>query len=465
MTGALAAGAAVLAALLAGAARVRWRRYRWALRASPRHDDRIVCDGDSRRLPVTVERGRLELPADEAGCGRTAFLPVTVASGLLGRFVDPFIEARCGRQRWRQYFERGAAGLRQLNLTPALAGGPSEDAGARGPLRVELRARALRWEAHGELTTFAPVTFAPAAPDSGDGELLVLAPHPDDAEIGAYGLYAVRPAWVVTITAGDRGTADASTRVWDSLLIPQAAGVAAERCLNLAYPDGALREMHASPERAFRLVCEAAVPRADLRARNRGPMARAAGPDCRWSDLVAELAEMVRRIRPRAILAPHPLLDTHPDHVFTTVALAEALGQVGARAEGARPCLLYVVHARAASPLHPFGPASGMIAPTPWAGPEPVADTIYSHVLAPAIQRAKLAAVDAGHDLGSRAPRPPWTWRRQYHDVRTMLGAAIAGMEREPWTFNRRAPRPNEIYYVVAPPSLTALVELALTKP
>ena len=35
--------------------------------------------------------------------------------------------------------------------------------------------------------------------------MLVLAPHPDDAEIAAFGLYANRNATIVTVTTGNAG--------------------------------------------------------------------------------------------------------------------------------------------------------------------------------------------------------------------------------------------------------------------
>lgn len=449
--------AVALLALLAAAAWIRWRRYDRALRASPNHDDRIVCYGQSKSWNLAVNGDEVELPALETRSGRTAFFPVTVVSDTRGKLVDPFIEARCGQHRWRQYFERGAAGRRYLNLTSALTTHRPGNTDLRAAGRVTLRGHAIRWKEDGPLILFD----SPGLDEGGQGDVLVLAPHPDDAEIAAYGIYATRLAWIVTVTAGDRGTADASTRVWDSLLIPQAGGVPVERCVNLAYPDGRLREMRGAPVRGFHLACEAWLPRAGLRARNKVVEFSGGGSDCRWADLVADLVALLRRIRPGTIVAPHPLLDSHPDHAFTTAALAEALGELDLKGE-APVCLLYVVHARAASPLFPFGPADGVIAPAPWAGAEPMADAIYSHALPPAIQRAKRAAVDAGHDLGSRSPRPPRTWRRVLRDAKTAVVAAIAGMEREPWTFDRRAPRPNEIYFVVSPRTLAELVERAV---
>ena len=97
--------------------------------------------------------------------------------------------------------------------------------------------------------------------------MLVVAPHPDDAEIAAFGFYADTRATVVTVTAGDasdryqnptqpwmsltRG-AVAQMRVWDSLTIPQFGGVPPERAINLCLPDGRLSEMYLHPDRDFR---------------------------------------------------------------------------------------------------------------------------------------------------------------------------------------------------------------------
>ena len=53
--------------------------------------------------------------------------------------------------------------------------------------------------------------------DRDDERVLVVAPHPDDAEIAAFGFYADTRAMVVTVTAGDASDRyQNSTKPWMS---------------------------------------------------------------------------------------------------------------------------------------------------------------------------------------------------------------------------------------------------------
>src|SRR5262249_57577035 len=96
--------------------------------------------------------------------------------------------------------------------------------------------------------------------------VLVLAPHPDDAEIAAFGLYADRNATIVTVTSGNAGdmnyrdnftdTADhylfkGFLRAADSVTVPLQGGIPPERCLNLGYFDARLANMHDKPTEVF----------------------------------------------------------------------------------------------------------------------------------------------------------------------------------------------------------------------
>ncbi len=81
---------------------------------------------------------------------------------------------------------------------------------------------------------------------------MVIAPHADDAELAAFGLYSqAREAWIVTLTAGEietehyrrmglrrnscGGALKGRLRAWDSQAVPTWGGVPAERCVQLGY--------------------------------------------------------------------------------------------------------------------------------------------------------------------------------------------------------------------------------------
>ncbi len=109
-------------------------------------------------------------------------------------------------------------------------------------------------------------------------DLLVFAPHPDDAEIATGGLLAKlavegRRVGVVDLTRGAWGTkGDPDTRMHESAEASQLLGLCVRECL--ALPDGRL---------------EPTLPQRRL------------------------VAECIRRLRPRVVLAPLED-DPHPDH-------------------------------------------------------------------------------------------------------------------------------------------------------
>jgi hypothetical protein len=451
-----------------------------------------------------------DLPPGVEREGQSVFLHLPVASTLLGRLFDPSIAVafRAGAGNpvapraagddlpfappevgaWQfQCFERGARGMRYLNLSPLFArrAAAPEEAEARG--RIELRGRFLRWSARGALLLFPPV---PAEVE--EGCCLVLAPHPDDAEIAAFGMYARRPkrAWVVTVTAGELGSAALSPliatdararwlgdlRVHDSLSIPPGlAGVPPAQCGNLVYPDGQLEEMWRAPDQPFALHCEAELPRAVLRARNppnllAPGLAERVSPGCTWNGLVAELGRLLESVKPGVVLCPHPLIDTHADHVFTAVALEAALR--GLPTPHPHPAIwLYAVHVRDL-PMHPFGPPEALASLPPAGGASSelvgggnassLADAIVSLPLSLDLRRAKYLAIESAHDLRHQEALAPRTFAQVFRLIKREISSYLASLPPNPQSFLRRAPRPNEIYYLVSPDSLADLVRRAL---
>ena len=159
-------------------------------------------------------------------------------------------------------------------------------------------------------------------------------------------------------------------------------------------------------------------------------------------------------MRPAVLVCPHPQLDPHHDHLFTSVALAQAL-RTGAHQPST--VLLYALHANEV-PLYPFGAAESIVSLPPWDGAEWIADSIYSHPLSEDARRAKFFAVEAAHDLRVYCDSRPKTARQLAATLHRALAAVISGMGLYPTDFLRRAPRPNEIYYAA---SVEGFLELA----
>ena len=142
---------------------------------SPAQDYRYRFPDDCEH-PVRLQDGCLRLgqglPLDGS---ETLILQVQLNSGWLGRFLDPAVLLGDGQANDRQTFERGVKGLRYLNL------GSMAEALAAG--RLSLRGRFCRLS--GE-----PRLWVIRHPDYRQKRVMVIAPHADDAELAAYGLYS-----------------------------------------------------------------------------------------------------------------------------------------------------------------------------------------------------------------------------------------------------------------------------------
>ena len=442
---------------------LRTRPHRTVFRLPPRRDDCFACRGQQKTFPISVDANGFDLPPGLGSSEHTAFLVVRVRSTPMGRLVDPFVEVCHGEVKYRQYFERGAAGRRHLNLSPLFTERGQSPVG-----RVGLRGGSIRLERDATLVLFDP-------PPIGDAPIVVLAPHPDDAEIAAFGIYQGPRSWVATITAGEMGGVDLSRilasgentirwnaflRVWDSVTIPQLGGVPAERCLNLVYPDSQLRTMHEHVNRPARIACDEILSRRTLRLQNRAPEFQGADSECTWMDLVDDLRRLLDKAKPGIVVCPHPLIDEHPDHVFTAVALNEAIrDSVHANAL----FLLYAVHRRG-TPVYPCGPADAVVSLPPWTEPTWLAESVYSHPLAPQVRTAKFFAIEAAHGLRACADDEPKSVRRAFGAVKREVSALFGGVGLRPASFLRRGPRPNEIFFVASAGALSELVERALAK-
>jgi len=395
----------------------------------PVPDDRYrFTQGEELTLSLerTPEGVAFRWPA--TGPWDTAFLGVK----SWGAEAEPWVEVN----GVRNYLDPQALGLRWLNLS-ALRGLTSGT-------RVEIRTHAVTLEpGPARLRLFANRLNL-------DGPILVLAPHPDDAEIAAFGLYSGRDATIVTVTCGNAGDFNYRAQVsdpaehyrWkgylraiDSVTIPWQGQIPPEKCFNLGYFDARLAAMRKAPDT---VVPEMYGPNTDVAPYRQANLSKLLPTGSRtntWNHLVEDLAQVLRRVRPALVVMPHPLLDSHGDHKNTAVAAVQAM-----EAAGVQPtCLLYTNHVN--RDRYPYGPAGTSAPLPPWSTSDVLVESVYAHPVSPQVQIGKLFALESMHDL------------RLAPDEQRTLGNPPPGRRPdyprlELIDYLRRAPRSEELFFV-----------------
>ena len=401
---------------------------------------------------------RFEMVWPETGTGwNTALLAVGVRTSPATEGAAPprpYLSITAGAYSARQYFSPGEVGTRWLNVSHV-----PDDLPAGTRITIDAV----------DMTIGAgPTTLRLFAAPAPGGHVLVLAPHPDDAEIAAFALYAGHESTVATVTSGNAGSPTyeavfeqgqeaeqyqfkGRVRVIDSITVPLHGSVPPERALNLGYFDARLGEMYLTPGT---VVPEMYGPNTDIdvyRQYNVSPLVDRGPRESTWDNLVDDIETLVRAVDPDIIAAPHPQLDTHRDHQFTTVALVEALERIDSDVA----LFLYTNHAD--GNRYPYGPAGTLVSLPPVPGAVEL-DAVYSLPVSPERQREKLFALESMHDLR-------YSPTRQYQ-LAAGDGRALTPEKEGPGpdiTYLRRGPRANEIFFVYDTDSVRTMIDAFLT--
>jgi LmbE family N-acetylglucosaminyl deacetylase len=348
----------------------------------------------SSRIVSRLLNGSLDIPR-AAQAGDVVLLELRIRSTLLGRWFEPYVELASTRRRCRQPFERGGSGLRYVELSPL---------GLAGETSLRLTGHHLKI---GEQSVV--LHYLQNELDLEHQKILVLGAHPDDAELAAFGVYAGRDAYVVTLTAGESGEPGAferfdgagvylekgRSRAWNSVTVPMLGGLSIGRTANLGYFDGTLQTMREQPTTAVRSR-QAGVEFLDAFGQSQNPslMPPRGNRTATWTNLVADLEHLVKTVQPDIVVTHYPRLDWHPEHKMSTVALVEALKNLNWR-HGS--LLLYTNHP-SSSDRYPFGEAGDLMSLPP--GVDDIFfDGIVSVPLDRERQSQKHMALDAMIDL------------------------------------------------------------------
>jgi len=399
---------------------------------------------------VPVHGNGVQLPHTNAPWD-TGFLKIHVKSDWVGRLKEPFIEIASGGLTQRQYFERGASGLRYLNLSNF---SPNHVAGGGTITLTGNHMDVEKQEADLYLFRNDPI---------GDENILVIAPHPDDAEIAAFGLYNNKNAYIVTITAGDAGMEyilrnrkypdDASNailkgklRVWDSITTPLWGGVSPLHAVNLGYFNRMLEPMF---ENRSKDIPHRSIHTTDIsvfRRYNISDLIQNKSQTSNWGNLVNDLVYILNKTRPKVIVTPHIYFDNHKDHKFSTIALFEAIRKSTFK-KG--KIYLYNNH-HVLSEYYPFGPAHSIVSLPPWFDNSLPYRSIHSLGLSREKEMEKLFVLDAQHDLREVPEVNDYSFRWLIRNVKNrFLDFYEFNIQHGDYSYFRRAIRANELFFVI----------------
>ncbi len=411
---------------------------------SPKANYRYDFPEGSESVAVSLEGECLRLVGPTLLTGNeTLVLAVRLRGSWLGRFIDPAVELLGGEWPDRQTFERGVKGVRYINLTGQV-GALSEGALRLVGRRCKILGQPQMW------------VFRHA--DYRRQRVMVIAPHADDAELAAFGLYSqANEAWIVTLTAGeiesehyqDMGLEPGEAarlkgrlRAWDSVTVPQWAGVDQSRCVQLGYFCMRLPAMQATPDLPVTSLEARVLDTRVFRQFNPFTLPGDVDGAPTWNRLLDDLRALLIKAKPDVVVLPHPALDPHPDHVCAHAAVLEAL-------EGLdwQPGTLlgYANH------LHdndrwPMGRSGQGVALPPVLNLTQELEP-YSLEISTQRQYDKAMALGMMHDL---QPRPPFKRR-----VRRFLQRWLAGRAPSPYGENeyfRKAVRRHELLWLMKRP-------------
>jgi LmbE family N-acetylglucosaminyl deacetylase len=394
---------------------------------------------NSQHTPIHVQLKEGRFSYDSTQGWDTGFIRLNIAATLSGYFAEPYVEIISNTQRSVLSFERGVQGERYINLPTGLK---------QSQQTIQLVAHHLTIkDQQAEIILFANAVIQQQP------RVLIIAPHPDDAEIAAYGFYSSNNSLILTITAGEAGphTYDeiysdtdlhyqmkGKLRVWDSITVPMLGGVSPEHAINLGYFDNTLEKMAKNQPQSVKSKYTAIDDVNHFRKQNLSSLTPVTDGEANWPALIGDIKQILQDYNPDIIVTPYPALDWHTDHKFSTHAVITAIKELGLQ-HG--QLFLYTNHLTANN-YFPYG-EQGELAPIPPDFNQSLYfDSIYSFMLPK--PKDKIFALEAMHDL-----RLDTSWLDipgAFKTLWTTLGNKLLLKDQ---TYFRRAARANELFLVV----------------
>jgi len=389
-------------------------------------------------ITLPLLRGKLKIKNTHINTATTKLLQIDVKNTDMGKYFTPCIYIHYKDKSYKHTLEAGATGIRYLNLT---------DLNLTDDTEIKVETHFL--EVADQNTTL--LLFK--NPKIKNKKILIIAPHPDDAEIAAYGLYSEHPeqSYIVTITAGDAGPTDIYTDIFhsateqynmkgkrrtiDSITVPLLGGIPPQRSLNLGYFDSRLYTMKHNKDDS---IASTTVPNNTVesyRQYNVSPLIKGLDTHSTWNSLVHNLVRLLNKIQPDIIILPHPKLDRHMDHKLSAEAIFEALPLSHIRTG---KLFLYTNHATK-SEYYPYGKRGEAITLPPEFTGAVYFNSIFSYSLSHETQNNKVFALESMSDLRYSVQKS------FFSDPCKNIPTIIC----KDFSYVRRSIRSNELFFII----------------
>lgn len=397
-------------------------------------------DCADKKIQVLKNGSFLQLDNVEIALCDTAILEVELHSSFFACLYQPYIEIEQSGKKLRHYFEYGARGKRYIDMSQNIA--------CNEPIHfIEYRCG---------LTQSPLVLYVFNNHITYSESLCVIAPHPDDAEIAAFGLYSqFENTHMITISASESGRKmydelgldtqqqallKGRTRTMNSLSVPTLGGVNGTKCLNYGYFGSTLKMMFENQNEIVTSKVKILNDMYVFRKMNIADTLLNPQYSASWNSLVNDLKYSLEKIQPEIIVLPYPRIDTHNDHKYTTYAVFEALKEMNYQ----KGKLFFYTNHHVLSEAYPFGRKGSAIDLPPNSSKSLYFDSLYSQSLDQRLQADKIVALEAMNVL-----RPYYPWQKKSTILNRVFKNQMNAFYGKWLDYYSRSVRSNELFFVV----------------
>lgn len=322
----------------------------------------------------------------------TLILKLKLKSNFLSKIFLPYLEISNINKKEKTFFEYGLNGMRYIDIS-SFAGNSS----------IKIDSKMCK------ITSKKVEIFSYDNLNIKEKKVLIIAPHPDDAEISSFGLYSsAKESFIVTVTAGEgsckfcdfdcdkelKAKIKGNLRIFDALTTGLLGKVKYENSLVLGYFNETIKIMY---ENKNKLVSSKTAGISDInyfRRVNHSNIVTNSKPKSNWDSLLNDFECIINSIKPDLIVTLHPQIDSNIDHKYITLAIIEAMEKLNCE----EIKLLTLTNHLTQNEFYPYGNMFSTTALAPRFKTSFIFDSIYSHKLSREQQIYKYYALESMHD-------------------------------------------------------------------